>query len=207
MSIVPKFAFVAWGLALGLAASAPFAVAQQRLPAPPAAALPTPPYADYADLVMAAPMIVDATVTSEYRLKPVDALDVPPGSVRLYLEADVLALIRGTGAVPTRIGYTVDVATDAQGRAPRFRKSRVLLFARGVAGNIGQVQLVRPDAQRGWTPGGDALTRRIVREMLAPDAPPVVTGIGKRLSHQWRFAGCGRDADFPGDRRRSSLFR
>lgn len=166
-----------YALAAALAALPVAAPAQQRLPTPPASALSAPPYAQYADLVVAAPMIVDATVRSELRLKPVDAPDLPPGAARLYLEADVLALIRGTGAVPARIGYTVDVKLDARGKPPRYRKARVLLFARPVGGNAAQVQLIRPDAQRGWTPGADALTRRIVREVLAPDAPPAVTGI------------------------------
>ncbi|WP_353204518.1 hypothetical protein [Sphingomonas sp.] len=164
---------------------------QQRLPIPPESALPTPPYADYADLVVAAPVIIDATVRSELRLKPIDAPGLPPGEARLYIEADVMALIRGPGAVATRVGYTIDVPLNAQGRPPRYRKSRVLLFARGVAGTVGQVQLVRRDGQRGWTPGGDALTRQIVRETLAPDAPPTVTGIGNAFHTPGTIPGEG----------------
>jgi len=59
----------------------------------------------------------------------------------------------------------------------------VLLFAR--AAGAGQIQLVRPDAQRGWTPGGEQLARRITSEVLAPDAPPAVTGVG----HAFHTAG------------------
>ena len=184
---VPKIALAA--LFIGLPMSAP--CGQQRLPTPPESALPTPPYADYADLIVAAPVIVDATVRSELRLKPIDAPGLRPGAARLYIEADVLALIRGPGAVATRIGYTIDVPLNAKGKPPRYRKSRVLLFARGVAGTVGQVQLVRPDGQRGWTPGGDALTRRIVRETLAPDAPPVVTGIGNAFHTPGNIPGEG----------------
>lgn len=184
-------------LAAALAALPCAAVAQQqRLPPPPQSALPTPPYAAYADLVVAAPVIVDGAVRSEVRLKPIEAPDVPAGAARLYLEADVLALIRGTDAVPQRIGYTVDVKLDARGRPPRFRKARVLLFARGVTGKIGQVQLIRPDAQRGWTPGADALTRRIVREVLAPDAPPAVTGIGNAFHTSGAIPGEGETQVF-----------
>ena len=140
---------------------------------------------------------------SEVRLKPAEAPDVPAGAARLYLEADVLALIRGTGAVPPRIGYTVDVRLDARGRAPHYKKARVLLFARGVAGNGGQVQLVRPDAQRGWTPGAAALTRRIVKEVLAPDAPPAITGIGNAFHTSGALPGEGETQVFlttPGGR-------
>lgn len=170
--------------------------AQQRLPTTPESALPAPPYPQFADLVVAAPMIVDATVRSELRLKPAEAPGLPPGAARLYLEADVLALIRGSGAVPPRIGYTIDVRLDARGRSPRYRKARVLLFARPVRGNAAQVQLVRPDAQRGWTPGADALARRITREVLAPDAPPAVTGIGNAFHTSGALPGEGETQVF-----------
>ena len=175
---VPK-----WLLATCVLATTPGLAALQQTPAkPPESAVPLPsaalPYSDYADLVVASPMIVDATVRREVRLKPAEAPDVPQNAIRLYIEADVTALIRGTGAVPPRIGYTIDVPLDSRGRPPRYRKMRVLLFARNVAKNPGQIQLVRSDAQRNWSPATDALTRRIVREVLAPDAPPTVTGIG-----------------------------
>lgn len=175
---------------------APLAAGQQHVPTPPESTLPAPPYADFADLVVAAPLVVDATVRSELRLKPADAPDLPPAAARLYLEADVAALIRGTGAMPPRIGYTIDVPLDARGRVPRFRKTRVLLFARGVQGNAGQVQLVRPDAQRGWTPGADALARRIVREVLSPTAPPAVTGIGNAFFSVGNLPGEGETQIF-----------
>ena len=182
-------------LATLLLAASPSLVAAQQTPLKPLdSAVPQQavalPYSDYADLVLASPVILDATVRSEVRLKPAEAPGVPQNATRLYIEADVTALIRGTGAVPPRIGYTIDVPLDARGRPPRYRKMRVLLFARGVANNQGQVQLVRSDAQRNWTPASDALTRRIVREVLAPDTPPTVTGIGNA------FFTAG---DLPGD--------
>lgn len=182
-------------LATLLLAASPSLVAAQQTPLKPLDSAVPPqatalPYSDYADLVLASPVILDATVRSEVRLKPAEAPGVPQNAVRLYIEADVTALIRGTGAVPPRIGYTIDVPLDARGRPPRYRKMRVLLFARGVANNQGQVQLVRSDAQRNWTPASDALTRRIVREVLAPETPPTVTGIGNA------FFTAG---DLPGD--------
>lgn len=173
--------------------------AAQSTANPPESAVPAPlapPYADYADLATIAPVIVDATVRSSLRLKPVDAPDLPPTMARLYLEADVGALIRGTGAVPPRLGYTLDVPVDARGHVPQYRKSRVLLFARGVAGDAGKVQLVRTDGQRGWTPGGDALTRRIVRETLAPTAPPIVTGIANAFHTAGDLPGAGESQVF-----------
>lgn len=192
MPILPRTA-----LALALFGLPASLVAGQQNPANPSAvATPVLHYADYADLVIDAPVIVDATVRSQLRLKPADAPDLPPGIVRLYVEADVGALIRGTNAVPPRIGYTLDVPLDARGRVPSYRKARVLLFARGVPNNAGQVQLVRPDGQRGWTPAGDALTRRIVREVLAPDAPPTVTGVGNAVHTAGDLPGSGQTQIF-----------
>lgn len=196
MPDVPKIAVL-----LALASLCPLcATAQQAVvkatqsaqvaPAPP------PPYADYADLVVAAPMIIDATVHSTLRLKPADSPALPPGMARLYVEADVTALIRGTGAVPPRLGYTLDVPIDARGRVPRYRKSRVLLFARAVARDAGHVQLVRPDGQRGWSPAGEALTRRIVAEVLAPDAPPAITGIASAFHSAGDLPGTGETQIF-----------
>ena len=78
-------------LALAIGSLANVAPAQQRLPNPPESALPAPPYAEYADLVLAAPSIIDAGVRSVTRLKGPDAVGVAPGFARLYIQADVLA--------------------------------------------------------------------------------------------------------------------
>jgi len=135
-------------------------------------------YADTADLVLAAPVIADATIRSAARIKGAEAASVPPGSARFYVEADVLALIRGAGGLPPRVGYLVDVPLDARGRAPKLKKLRVLLFARPVAGSSGSVQLVARDAQLPWSPAAEARTRAIAAAALAADAPPTITGIG-----------------------------
>ena len=154
-----------------MAASPP--AAAQAAP-PPAAAVP---YADLADLTLAAPVIADATVRSTNRLKGADALGVAPGLTRLYVEADVLALVRGAGGLPPRVGYLLDVAPDARGKLPPLKKLRVLLFARPAPGMPGQLQLIAPDAQLPWSPQADAQVRQIARAALAADAPPRLVGV------------------------------
>ncbi|WP_375381150.1 hypothetical protein [uncultured Sphingomonas sp.] len=167
-----------------LAASAP----AQTLPPPSAGAdAPTAdasavPYAFYADLVLAAPVIVDATIRSAARIKGVEAASVAPGLTRYYVEADVGALIRGADGLPTRIGWLVDAGAGRDGRPLKLKKARVLVFGRiapGAAGPVGQVQLVSPDAQVDWSAQADALVRRIARAAVAPDAPPRITGVGR----------------------------
>lgn len=137
-----------------------------------------PGYADLADLVLAAPVIVDATIRSSARIKGAEAAGVAPGLTRYYVEADVGALVRGAAGVPARIGYLLDVAPDARGRQPRLKKARVLIFARPVAAAGDQLQLVAPDAQLAWTPALDATVRTVAKAVVATDAPPSITSVG-----------------------------
>lgn len=169
--------------------------AQQPLLGPVTDA-PAPSYVALADLVIESPVVVDATISSTTRIKGAEAADVPPGFVRYYVEADVAALIRGPGAIPPRIGYVLDAPLGPGGKQPRYKKARVLLFARPVPGRPGQVQLVGPEAQRAWSPALDALTRRIAGDVLAADAPPVVTGIGNAFHVPGSLPGEGETQVF-----------
>ena len=155
-----------------------------------------PSYADIADLVLAAPVIADATVRSTSKIKPAEAPNIAPGLVRLYVEVDVTALIRGADGLPPRIGYLLDVAPDSAGRVPKFKKARVLIFARQVPGAVNQVQLIAPDAQRDWTPTADARARAIARDALASEAPPVITGVGNAFHVAGALPGEGETQIF-----------
>jgi hypothetical protein len=188
---VPRLVFAVTLLSVAIAASA-----QQKLPIPAESVVPPPPYADYADLVLAAPIVADVSIRNSTRLKGPDAVGVSTGEARLYIEADVLALIRGAAPLPPRIAYVLDVPVDSRGRLPRLRKARMLLFARPVPNNPALIQLVRPDAQRDWTAGADALTRRITQEVLARDAPPQVTGIGNAFHVAGDLPGAGETQIF-----------
>ncbi|NNG50728.1 hypothetical protein HKX05_04190 [Sphingomonas sanguinis] len=137
-----------------------------------------PGYADLADLVLSAPVIADVTVRSATTIKGAEAAGVAPGHQRFYVEADVGALIRGAGGLPSRVGYLFDAATDARGHAPKLRKMRVLIYARRVPNAADQLQLVAPDAQLPWTPDTEQRSRTITRDALSADAPPVITGVG-----------------------------
>lgn len=153
-------------------------------------------YADLADLVIAAPIIADATIRSAVRLKGPEAAGVAPGFVRFYVEADITALVRGAGGLPPRIGYLADIAADSSGRLPKLKKMRVLLFARPVAGNPGQIQLVAPDAQIAWTAADDARIRAIAQALVAADAPPVITGVGNAFHVPGALPGEGETQVF-----------
>ena len=153
--------------------------------AAPAAAPASPySYADIADLASAAPMTVHARIHKATSLKAEQAPGLAAGRARLYVEADVISLIRGSGPLAARINYLVDLPLAANGKAPKLkRKQPVLIFARPVAGpaagtnSTASVQLVAPDAQLDWDPATEARLRAILTEMVKPGAPPAITGI------------------------------
>ena len=153
-------------------------------------------YADLTDLVIASPVIADATIRSAARLKGADAVGVAPGFTRFYIEADLGALVRGAGGVPPRIGYLLDITPDSSGRLPKLKKMRVLLFGRPVPGRPDQIQLAAPDAQIVWTPADDARVRGIARALVAADAPPVITGIGNAFHVPGALPGEGETQVF-----------
>lgn len=155
-----------------------------------------PPYAQLARLALDGDIVLDATIRSAARIPPAEAVGLAPGHVRFYITADVGALIRANGPLPARVGYLVDVPFDPRGRAPNLKRQRVVAFARAVAGRPDQVQLLTPDAQFPWTPALDQRVRGVVRDVIAPDAPPAVTGIGNAFHVPGTLPGEGETQIF-----------
>lgn len=162
---------------------------------PPPVATPTG-YADAADLVLASPVILDATIRSAAKIKGAEAASAAAGTQRFYVTADIAAVLRSPGAMAPSVGYVYDAPLDAGGRAPKLKKLRVLAFARPVPGDAGQVQLIGPGAQRAWSQGFDALVRRIAGEVVARDAPPVVRGVGNAFHVPGSLPGEGETQIF-----------
>ena len=136
-------------------------------------------YADLADMTLAAPIVAGAEIRRASRLKHDLAAGTPPGHARFYVQADVRTLVRGANGLPARVSYLVDIPLGSANRAPKLRKSRVLLLAAAVPGRPGELRLVAPDAQLAWTPDNEARVRAIIQAAISPDAPPRVTGVGK----------------------------
>src|SRR4051812_21853421 len=89
-----------------LAAAAPAAPADSPAPAPT--------YADLADLALAAPVVAQVRTLEAIPVKDADAAGLRPGFARLYVQAEVTALIRAAGPVPSRVAYLVDLPRDAR---------------------------------------------------------------------------------------------
>ncbi|RYD49189.1 MAG: hypothetical protein EOP60_14315 [Sphingomonadales bacterium] len=179
-------------LAFSTAAALPASTPQKQAATAPA----TPTYAAIAGQVVRAPLILDVRVREATRLEPDQSVGVAPGYARLYIVADVLALIRGNDAMPARVAYVADVLLDSRGRVPKLRKQRLLLFARAVPGRPDQIQLSGIDSQRSYLPETDALVRSITREAVATDAPPAITGVGNAFHVPGSLPGEGETQIF-----------
>lgn len=164
------------------------AVAAQR-PARGEAVAPAPTsYADVADFAVESETIIDAFIRVATPLEPARAINVPAGYTRYYIEADVQAVLYGRQAVGRSVAYLVDVAPGPDGRLPRLRRQRVLLFARALSAT-NQIQLVRTTAQLPWSAGHDATARMIAAELARGSIPPQITGISQAFTVAGTVAG------------------
>lgn len=166
--------FCKWALRLAMTAAV---AAPAESQAPPA---PAPTYADLADLALAAPVAAQVRVAAAVAVKPERAPGLRPGLVRLFVESELVSLIRAPQTLPTRLSYLVDLPRDAKGKAPKLRKgSEYLLLASPVAGRPGELRLIAPDAQIPATAERAATLRAIVREASSASPPPRIAGIGR----------------------------
>lgn len=171
------FPGVAAALAMAAALPGP-AGAAAPAPAPPTAVAAPTSFADVADYAVESATIVDAFIRRATPLDATRAPNLPAGIVRIYIEADVQAVIYGREPVARSVSYLVDVPRLANGRPPRLSRQRVLLFARPVV-NASQLQLVRTTAQLAWSEGHAMSARAIATELARGDVPPQVTGVAQ----------------------------
>lgn len=162
---------------------------QAQAGTPAATAPPGPTYAALATLADGAPLAVRARVKEQAVVPAERAPGLKADHVRLYVEAQTVALLAGSSALPGSLRYLVDVPLDAKGRPPKFKKQEVILFARPVAGRANELQLVAPGAQLAWSAPLEARLRPILAGFVAADAPPRVTGVRDVLSSVGNLAG------------------
>lgn len=167
-----RFAAAAAALA-ALASTAPAESQNAPVPAPMLS------YADLADLALPAPVVAHVRVVDAARLKPADAPGIGAGRTRLYVQAEVVSLIRSPGGLSSRVGYLVDLPNEA-GRPPKLRKgSEHILFAQPVPGRAAELRLTGPNGQLAFAAADADRLRVILREAAAPAAAPKIVGIGK----------------------------
>ncbi len=153
-------------------------------------------YADIADLVVIAPMIVDAKIRKTTKIPAAQVIGVPPGRQRLLVDADVNALIRGQGGIAAKVRFVIDVTKDSRGKIPKLNKQRMFIMADAVKGRPGQLQLVRPDALIKYSAANDAMVRAIAQEAVLLDAPQRITGINSAFHSAGTVIGEGETQIF-----------
>jgi len=131
-------------------------------------------YVELADMAFAAPQTIGATIAEAIPLKGKTAAELPSGITRYYVQADVTALISGSG-VPSHVTYLVDLPNPPKGKL-KLKGVPVLLLA-ATTGNPGELRLVGPRAQVPRTPENESRLRAILTSAVSADAPPAITGI------------------------------
>ncbi len=136
----------------------------------------SPAYADLADLADRSPLVARVDIREAIRLKPEQAPGVRPGMARVLVKARTRALLIGE-SVGESVSYLADVPLDAKGKLPKLKKTAALIFARTAPARPGELQLVAPDGQVAWSQAAEDRARAILTELVAPGAPPRVTGV------------------------------
>ena len=170
--------------ALGLAPSALWA---QDAVTPATAVQPY--YADLVDLAERSSLVIKARITDQARVNAERAPGLAAEHARLYLEAETQSLLAGSVPVGENLRYLVDVPLNAKGKVPKLKKRDVLLFAQPVQGRPGEIQLVDSSGQMAYDPALEARLRPILAELVASDAPPVVTGVTEALAVRGTLVG------------------
>lgn len=153
-------------------------------------------YADVADLALPAPIVAQITIRKAERLKAELAGNVAATLRRYLVTADIVALIRGSGGLASRITYVVDLASDSRGKWPKLEKTQVIVFAHPVAARPAEIRLAAPDAQQPASPVLATLVRKILNEAGMPSAPPRIVGVGQAFHVEGTVSGEGETQIF-----------
>lgn len=188
-------------LAVALAVTAPMGTINGAKPSVLAVA-PAPTssdrwtYADVADLFLTSPIVLTARVTQAIPVK--DAVVPPPraGTMRVYIVADVVTVIRGSGGVVPQVSWLVDVPLDGRGKLPKLKATQVLIAALPVAGRPDELTLAARDAMLAWDAPLEARVHETIASSLAVDAPPQITGIASAFHSAGNLQGEGETQVF-----------
>ena len=146
-----------------------------------------PGFVDIADLTVAAPVIVQATVARSERISDRDSPGLAPGHARLLITAAVDAAITAPGAVPGVLTWLWDAPLDARGKVDK-RKNQPIMAWLAAVDSDGKSRLAGPKAQQAWTPALDAEVRSIAVAAKS-GAVPVITGVTNGFRADGTVAG------------------
>lgn len=135
-------------------------------------AIAAPSHTDLADLTLAAPVIVRATIADSERIADRDSPNLAPGKVRLLLTAATDAALVAPGAVPARLIWLWDAPMDARGKPPRPKGQSVIAWL-APPGPDGKTRLVAGGGQLPWDAATEARVRSIATEARSGKVPAV----------------------------------
>ncbi len=169
-----------------------------QISAPPAFILPMDGtgYADMADLVTTAPMIIDLQIRKVKRVPDSQSSGVQPGYQRTLVSANVLSLVSGRSGVAAQIQFLIDLPPDAKGKYPKLKKQRLFIFAKPVQDRKDMVQLIRPDALAYYSDANNALVRSIATEAVKLNAPERIIAISSAFHNASTILGEGETQIF-----------
>ena len=153
-------------------------------------------YADVADLFLATPIVANARIIEAIPVTEATNTSPRSGTIRYYLVADVVTLIRGTGGLAPRVGWIADVPLDSRGKPPKLRKLQVLLAALPVIGRPAELRLAARDAMVPWSAALETRVRSVIASGLTADAAPRVTGITSAFHSPGNLPGEGETQIF-----------
>jgi hypothetical protein len=178
-------------------------------------------FADIADLTLAAPAIVRATIGSTQAIAAKDAPGLAPGRARLLVTARIDAALVAPGAVPAMLTFLWDAPLDARGKAPRPREVPILAWITAPAAD-GKARLVARGGLQPW----QAATEAAIRAVVAADrggTVPIFTGVANGFRAEGTIPGESESQFFlttrnggtvamvvtarPGERRRVAIAR
>ena len=154
-----------------------------------ASATEAPTYADLVGLAEASGVVAEVTVKGQAVVPAERAPGLAPGRARLYLETQTQRVLKGPSALGGSVSYLADVPLDAKGKPPKLKKQAFLVFANSVAGRLGELQLVAPDAQLPLDPATEARVRTVIGQLAEPRVAPRITGVRDVISVAGNLAG------------------
>jgi hypothetical protein len=127
-------------------------------------------FADTAELALAAPVIVRATITRATRLSSKAAPDVAAGRARLLVTASVSNVLVAPGALGGTLQYLWDAPLDSRGRAPQAKGLDILAFLDSTK-ETGSTRLISRRAQQPWDSALADTVRAVVAEQRSGKVP------------------------------------
>jgi len=127
-------------------------------------------YADVADLALASPVVVRATIIAARTLPRNAASTVAADRARVMVTAQVTNLLVAPGATTATLMWLWDAPADARGRPPKAKGLDVLAFVAAPDAN-GGTRLMSRRGQQNWDPALADRVKQVVAEARGGTVP------------------------------------